>query len=256
MRCILSLAVVVVLLPGLAFAAGPIGLNFSSDRELAEIAPDESAGVVPQIRWNNWIDIPSDVPTPPTVGDQTGIVSPNAGVVTDDAGVQHPGVTVSWSSVNAWNTNNGVANGDNKLMNGYIDNNADFPQVSIEVGGLPASITDPGYDVIVYFGSDANGRTGSITDGTTTYSYTTFSAQAENFPASYTLTTDTGGGNPDSNYAIFSGHSGSSFNITLDRGSNNSGIHGLQIVPIPEPSSIALVLLGVIGFAMRYRRRN
>lgn len=232
-----------------------IGFNFNADREDAALAPGDSAGVVPQGNWNNWDAILSDGVTTPNTGTAATIASPNAGVVTDSTGATHPGVTVSWESWNAWNTDNAVSNGDNKLMNGYIDNNADNPQITFSVGGLPSAIADGSYDVIAYIGSDGNGRTGTITDGTTTYSYSTFSQQAGGFPGTYVQTTDTAAGNPDANYAVFSGLTGPDFTLTLDRGSNNSGIHGVQIV-VPEPGSCVLFVVGTLGLVSLVRRRR
>ena len=88
-----------------------------------------------------------------------------------------------------------------------------------------------GYDLYVYFGSDGNGRTGKVAlEGGATYSFNTFSAQAGDFPAQYTQTTDEGDGNPNANYALYEGLSGDAQTINLIRGSNNSGFHGVQIV--------------------------
>ena len=243
---------------GLVASAGQaqnIGFNFNADREDAALASDEVAGVVPQGNWNNWDGILSSV-TENETGDASEIASPNAGVVTDSDGNTHPGVTVSWESRNAWNTTNGVGTPDNKLMNGYIDNNADNPQITFSISGLPAAIADTGYDVYAYIGSDGNGRTGTITDGTTTYSYSTFSAQDGAFPGAYAQTTDTADGNPEANYAVFSGLTGSDFTLTLDRGSNNSGIHGIQIVTIPEPSCLTMGLIATLMGAGILRRRR
>jgi hypothetical protein len=157
------------------------------------------------------------------------ISSPGEGIVTQGDGVVAPGVTIEWTSRNAWNTNNGEEGGDNLLMNGYIDNNAGTPEVTVDIAGLPPSYGN--YDVIAYFGSDGNGRTGTIgIDGYDTYSYTTFSNQGEGFPEAYEQTTDTEDGNPESNYAIWEGVSGDNFSLLLSRGSSNSGIHGLQII--------------------------
>ena len=252
----LLVVLAVCCLPSLA-SAQSIGINFNADREDAALLPEEQAGVVPQGNWNNWDGIQSADVTMANTDTAAGIDSPNAGVVTDSNGDTHADVTVEWESWNAWNTDNGVANPDNKLMNGYIDNNGDNPQITVRVGGLPSAITDGGYDVIAYIGSDGNDRTGTITDGTTTYSYSTFSQQGGDFPAQYVQTTDTADGNPNANYAIFSGLTDSEFSLTLDRGSNNSGIHGIQIVPtIPEPGSIALGMLGALGLLGLSRRRR
>ena len=140
-------------------------------------------------------------------------------------------------------------------MNGYIDNNADSPQIEVSVLGLSSAFTGPGYNVVAYFGSDGNDRTGTIgVTGGDTFSYSTFSQQGGTFPDAYVLTSDTGGGNPQANYAVWNGLNGADFTITLDRGSSNSGIHGFQVIAVPEPSAGLLVCLS--GFALMIRRRR
>ena len=145
-------------------------------------------------------------------------------------------------------------------MNGYIDaiNAGGFVTVSF------SNISYPVYAAVVYFGSDGNGRTGQITDGTTTYGYSTFSNDPNGgggFDPStdYVLTTATGAARPEANYAVFAGLTASSVTFDIIRGSGNSGIHAVQIisVPVPEPSS--LILIGSVGCLMvvvRYVRRR
>ncbi|MDA7614403.1 choice-of-anchor D domain-containing protein, partial [Verrucomicrobiales bacterium] len=101
-----------------------------------------------------------------------------------------------------------------------------------------------------------NGRTGKITvEGGETYSYSSFSEQGGDFPAAYAQTTDTGDGEPDANFAVWSGLNSADVNITVDRGSNNSGIHGFQIItdssteePVGDDPKLALSI-GAIAFA-------
>lgn len=217
--------------------AQSIGISFDSDREDATFDTGELAGIVPQANWNTAGFLPADAAVF-TPGDTSAITSPNAGMITDSTGATLPGVTVNWSANNSWSTDNGISNGDNKLLNGYLDNSGANPQVTLDIAGLPAANV---YDAYVYFGSDGNDRTGSVSDGTNRFSYSTFSQQAGTFPGSYTLTTDVcpdasdvtcaGGNFPQANYAVFTGLSGGSVSITVDRGSSNSGIHGIQLVP-------------------------
>ena len=79
-------------------------------------------------------------------------------------------------------------------------------------------------------------------EGGQTYSFQTFSQQGGNFPAQYERTTDTGNGNPRSNYALFEGLTGDSQTLNLIRGSSNSGFHGIQIVGIEDPDLASVEL--------------
>ena len=141
-------------------------------------------------------------------------VVPSTGWVSTDGGADAQGgangsitngFTVDWSSNGTWNTNNGGADGDDKLMNGYIDAIGGDGAAKVKISGISGAFAD-GYDLYVYFGSDGNGRTGKVAlEGGATYSFNTFSAQAGDFPAQYTETTDEGDGNPQSNYAVYKG---------------------------------------------------
>ncbi|MAF22079.1 MAG: hypothetical protein CMP26_05710 [Roseibacillus sp.] len=212
-----------------------IGINFNSDRDLAiaQMAPDDVAGH-PDVAQSNWNNTNGGIDAAGGAnGDETTLLSPAPGSLVDSEGVP-TGVTVTWSSNGTWNTNNGGSSGDNKMMNGYIDNiNAEgFCRVDFE------NITYPNYDVYVYFGSDGNGRTGwgeSTTAGEI-ISYSTNSQQGGLFPDSYLLTEDDANGNPSANYCVFRGQNSSSFSVQINRGSANSGIHGIQIVGTPPPA--------------------
>ena len=124
-----------------------------------------------------------------------GVVPSTGWVSTDGAGAGANGsitngFNVDWSSNGSWNTNNGADNGDNKLMNGYIDAVGGNGASQVALSGINAEFAD-GYDLYVYFGSDGNDRTGKVqlVDGAT-YSYNTFSQQGGAFPAQYTRTTE------------------------------------------------------------------
>ena len=122
---------------------------------------------------------------------------------------------------------------------------------TLSLSGISSSL----YNVIVYFSSDTDGRTGTISDGATTYSFSTIMRnQVDNNPnVTFIQTTDTGSGNPGANYAVFSGLSGSSQTITLAT-SAGMGIAGMQIVAAPEPGTLALAGIGGLGLLV-WRRR-
>jgi hypothetical protein len=122
---------------------------------------------------------------------------------------------------------------------------------TLSLSGMSSSL----YNVIVYFSSDQDGRTGTISDGATTYSFSTIMRnQVDNNPnVTFIQTTDTGSGNPGANYAVFSGLSGSSQTFTLAT-SAGMGIAGMQIVAAPEPGTLALAGIGGLGLLV-WRRR-
>jgi hypothetical protein len=112
------------------------------------------------------------------------------------------------------------------------------------------------YDLYVYFSSDAGGRTGTVTDGATTFSFSTLgSASLAGANASLVQTTDTGSGNPGANYAVFSGLTGDSQTVTVSI-PDWGGIAAFQVVSIPEPSAFALGAAGMVAFGMSRRFRR
>ena len=206
-----------------------IGINFNSDRGTdAELGPDEIAGLpeVAQLNWNN--SAGGADPQAGANGSQADIISPVSGVLVDDSGGDS-GVTVDWTSNGTWNTTNGFDSPDAKLINGYIDNIGGGGFATVDFNGISFS----SYDVYVYFGSDGNGRTGEVESTTAgqTFSYTTDSNKGAFDPEfDYVLSEDEDGTNPPSNYCVFREQNSSDFSVQINRGSSNSGIHGIQIV--------------------------
>jgi hypothetical protein len=222
-----------------------VAVSFTSERDLAAILdPTDAAGIPTDsstgsafTNWNSTIGLPASADASGTTAD---IAAPLAGMlVADTGGIATPtAITVDWTSANTWNTNNGTGNSDNKLMNGYLDNNGANPEIPINLAGISSHFQD-GYSVYVYIGSDGNGRTGTIENvGGATYSYSTNSQLAAAFPGAYNQTTDTAAGNPPANYAVFSGLSGDTQSFVFHRGSSNSGAHGIQIVGVPHPAAM------------------
>lgn len=238
------------------------GISFSTDRGNIQLAPDDIAGV-PGVEQANWNvnDGGADAQAAAN-GTSADIIGPVASQLGDSNG-EATGATVTWVSNGTWNTTNGADTPDAKLMNGYIDAiGAADPFATVTIENIPYD----SYLVYVYIGSDGNGRTGQVTDGTTTFSYSTFSNDPDGSggftPDDYVETQDTADGFPNANYAVFAG-SGSSVTIDIIRGSNNSGFHAVQIVndggaaQVPLSALPVAAALAIVGFiALRRRHRT
>lgn len=208
------LAALLLLVSGAASLSaqdGMIGINFRRSNGATLIAPGDAAGYIAQTNWNN-----AGTTADPQIGGLAQIVGPIAGAVVDSTGAAMPGVNVQWAAATTWSANN-AGTPDGNLMSGYIDNNGTFPTTFVRVTGVPYEH----YAVIAYMGSDGNGRTQTVTvAGQTPVAYSTNTAP---FP----------GYVENSNVALFEGLSGDSFLLMNHRGSNNGGLHGIQIVEVP-----------------------
>ena len=132
-----------------------------------------------------------------------------------------------------------------ELLNGYLNSGANqIPTASeINITQIPFSY----YNLYVYFSSDTAARTGTVTDGTTTYSFSTIGLPSiAGVNAVLTRTTDTGTGYPSANYALFSGISSSNKTITCNL-PLFGGIAGFQIVPQTDPLPGAAISIQLNG---------
>ncbi len=213
---------------------GSIGINFVSNRDpAATILPAEEAGFpeVAQTNWNNTRGAPS--------GNNVNLLGDEITLV--DSEGQDSRIIVIWDANSTYNTENGSVPADNKLMNGYLDNVGPDGFATVDF----LNITYANYDVYVYFGADQSGRLGAIESTTAgqTFSYSTFSQFSDAggaFPGAYTRTEDEGSGNITANFCVFRNQSSGSFSVQLNRGINNSGIYGIQIVPT-DPTNTDLI---------------
>jgi hypothetical protein len=221
------------------------------------------AGVVPHGNWNSFLDTPGD----------TAETFP---LHLSDGNASGASVTFS-GSPNDWDQNlDQSLSGNHKMMLGYIDTN-DTSITTVMVSGLPASFTSAGYNVIVYYDGD-NGtqeRVGRYEIN----GVSMWGRDMGNFGGTFVqgqTTTDpapgmtgTGLDNlaaavaavPAGNYMVFSGLTTPSFTLNVQAsasagGTNRAALNGLQIVAIPEPSSVALLSLGALGCAILARRRT
>lgn len=247
MRLNTTLALAVLAAASTASAAT---ISWNYDR-YGTVSGSRVAGIVPVANWNNsW-------PSNPT----TNLVDSTGSATTLD---------LAYTSFNSWTVNepspaNPGADADGsynrELLNGYLNSGPAgwgppiiYSQVNL------TEIPYAQYNVIVYFSSDAAGREGHVTDGTTTYYFNTVGlasvtgpnallAQTSDTVANYTST---------ANYAIFQNLSGSSQSLTVQMRDNDEwgGIAGFQITAIPEPSVVAGALGAVaLGGALLRRRR-
>jgi hypothetical protein len=192
--------------------------------------------------------------------------------------------TVLWTANNTWNVPITQTPGDLRMMKGYIDTN-DTSITSITVSGLPAALTAEPYAVILYFDGDnaTQTRVGKYTlSGAASGNRTMWGRDAagSNFNGMYVLGSTpvdplpgaSGAGLdnqgtaastvPAGNYMFFPEVTGSTFTISAQASvssgtTNRAGIQGIQIVPstmVPEPGTLAVIGMAVMGLAMRRRR--
>jgi hypothetical protein len=205
---------------GAAANAASVGVNFRRGSGEQNMAASESAGVVPQMNWNSSDGM--------AVGNSGANISgPTVNTILDDTGAAVPGMSITWTANGTWSANN-VGPGDLNLMAGYIDDTGTAGDTVINVTGVPYA----NYDIYAYLGSDANNRSGRTRlfnffgndrwIRTNTQPFTAFvEGTATAPPASNTGL---------ANYTHYRTVNTSSFELRVMRGSNNVGLHGLQIV--------------------------
>jgi hypothetical protein len=214
-----------------------------------DLAPTDVAGVVAVPNWNN---VPSDnLATPVALNSSTGAAT---------------GATVAVSGMNnAWSLPTVPATPDATMMRGYLDS-GNTTTTTVTVANLPAAFTSAGYNVYVYFDGNntTNARSGQYTIGSQMIfgmdnASTDFTGSFVQVPS--TSNTNQMANTPAGNYTIFTSLTANSFTLTATpafpaTGTLRAPINAIQIVPVPEPGSIALAGIGMVSLlGYRLRRR-
>lgn len=264
------------------------GTEGSSSGEQPELlGPDVTAGVVPMSNWNDFVitrflngedKSNTDLPEPQSIP-----TSSTPFTLMDSSGAATSAQVTAWTGNNSFSVYGGsetAANPNAQLVNGLLGSiNApdrsrpNYPAV-MTISSLPFSA---GYDVYVYFNANFKDYQGMISLASGSYTSATyyFSTTGQSYsPTSNPFFIDdssstTPGVYPEGNYVEIpvpaSGIDGATnqFTITLsavDSGNadpaHSPGFTAIEIVPIPEPSSLALMIAAassMIGLATRRR---
>lgn len=210
------------------------------------------AGVVPQANWNSFLGTTGTMP----LNLSTGAAS---------------GASITWAgSPNDWDIGiNETLSANHQMMLGYLDTN-DTSVTTLTVSGLPAAFTSAGFNVYLYYDGDngTQARAGRYAingvsqwgqdAASTTFGGTFIQGQTLVDPAPGA--TGTALDNqaaalatvPVGNYMIFRGLTGGSFTLDVQAsvsagGTNRASLQGMQIVAIPEPSTVVLLVMGALG---------
>ena len=226
---------------GASTSGRSISVNFGSNGPNASLAATDVAGVIPTRNWNN---------APGNIGSLFDLVQDNLGVASVVSGS-----SVNWSGSGTWTTDqedntSQFTGADEILMAGYLDNftgNAG----SILFSGLPNGL----YDIYVYSLTAVNNRDSGniIVNGIQEKS---ISAPSTSFfegggPGG---PQDTGGIPGNYNFYPNVNVTNGQVNITLPGDTFRAAVNGVELVIVPEPSSMmfaALTGAGLLGWRRR-----
>jgi len=221
--------------------AAMIGVNFEGQASTGtgtSIGPTRTASVEPQSNWN---DATSGYSVLSNLTDDAGAVTSTS--FDPDKGTE---------TFNSYVTIGGSSPGDNYLMRGYVKGSASNP-VSVTVAALDATAFAR-YDVIIYFDGD-----NSAADWVTAYAlavggttvatiYGKDSRDTSNWDGSWVEATGTTAADAvPGNYVRFTGLTGSGFTLTATPDAGSGPINAIQIISVPEPASLALLVLGAVA---------
>ncbi|MES2438957.1 MAG: glycoside hydrolase family 27 protein [Verrucomicrobiota bacterium] len=207
-------------------AGVPQTVSWNYDR-FGTLAAASVAGANPVANWNN------SYPNNPLNN------------LIDSAGAPTT-LDITYSSYNTWSIQasspaldaDGTSN--KRLLNGYLNAGPAAWSPAITRSSVTLSeIPHAYYDLIVYFSADAAGREGNVTDGTSTYYFSSIGAPSiSGTNASLIQTTRTdNGAYPAANYAVFTGLTADSRTIAVQMRDNDEwgGIAGFQVDPKTDP---------------------
>lgn len=255
-----SLAIIGLMLGGAGAHAAAISYNWDNNGTVGGAGAGSGpiagafAGVVSVDYWyNSFPDNPN-----------TDLVDDSGNATTMDIGWFSANGTFSVTGSHPGVDGGGTWNSE--MLNGYL-NSGGGPVVGVTLSQIPYDK----YNVYVYFNADVVGREGTIlgqerdvdTDpfiNQATYYFSTNAVIDSFVQATATSPTDPGDGDtadgddPGANYAVFRGTL-DIFNVETQI-PNFGGIAAIQVVEIPEPTSLALCgLLGLVGLCGRRHAR-
>jgi hypothetical protein len=225
-----------------AHGATMIGWHYDGNGD-DTLASGDSAGVVAQTNWNNHAGIGQGPGTVPFA------------LNFEDGSASGASVTAwSLSSNNSWNHGYDSPNANEKLMGSFADQNP-----SITISFLPEDFVTNGYYVIVYYGNNEGPSTSTINlvgsdDDLASRTIITGNTAGAGYRANG-FVEETGDLAGPTNYTVFTGLNDSEFTISFD-GPNNNGISAIQIIQVPEPTSLGLAGVGVLAGLMKRRRKH
>jgi hypothetical protein len=245
-------ALVAVAVLGVSLAAGfadagMIGVNFIGGRTGGETngIVTGTAGQLPQANWNNMS------------GDSGG---PTA--LIDDSGATLATTTVTWSCSNTYTVTTGTpGDQDSALMKGYLDTNDSASNTTVTVANIPYAQ----YAVYIYYDGDSNNGTRggeyTVNGVATTVDANGVLWDDANWPVTagggtYTLAAADGHGG---NYYVFTGFNNTTnpnVEVVADEGAGSfrAPLNAIQIHEIPEPSTLLLAGIALLGVALLRRR--
>lgn len=217
--------------------AASIGWNYQGVSGVG-LNPGDVAGApgFAQANWNNH------------AGAGQGAGATPFGPLADDGGTP-TGVNVSsWtvSTGNSWQYSDPSGTPDAILLNDFNDKDP-----SLTFTGLN-SVFSGSYTVVVYYGNNEWNLTSPFS--TLTVNGSSQDVQTGDMFSNVGYVQNTDNGATDSNYAVFTGVSGDTLNVSMDASGANNGISAIQITDVPEPGSLALLGLG--GLMIIRRRRG
>jgi hypothetical protein len=247
--------------------AAPISVNFGGNSPSGSInmASTDVAGL-PAYADDNWNNFGGNSTFSSTdVVDGDGNLVPGSGGNVQFA-YSSAGFGGGPDNADAWNTSTDASFGTNaKMFDGIVKRKSggstgEGITQTFTFTNVPTGL----YDLILYVADDnpAKGKNISVTSTGTTYYYN--AVDIVGTPV-FTPVTSTVSGSPttDGNYVLFAGISpalGNTISVTLSNTKESSepddatlGVAGLQLVAVPEPTSIAAI--GVAGLLGLRRRR-
>lgn len=223
-----------------SLSAQVISINFSGNTDPAnQVVGMETAGLPAVGSFNNL----------------TGASGSSIGLINDSGAASGTSVTFQGGFYNANSKTTGMSAGDISLFKDSLHQNGTFTTTTVSL----ANISHAAYDVYVYFSTPFGARqfSASINGDSSTQIFGLGMGGASDQITSFSRATATTSGNAvRSNYILWENVSGAALSIAAPRSSDGSvGISGVQIVAVPEPTTVGMLIgAGIVLLVVRRRR--